>query len=391
MISLLVIIYITFIMLGLPNSLLGSAWPAMHEQFSVPLANAGIISLIISGGTIFSTMWCDVAVKRLGSRLLILFSLMGIATSLLGFFLANHFIWLCLWSIPLGFSLGFIDATLNNVVATHYQARHMNWLHAFWGVGAFIGPLVMSFFLARGSWVAGYRFIFVVQIAFIAVFLVTFRWWKKIQGTAVEEKQGEIETFPKMQLFRLPGVKQSLLVFFCYCAIEATMGLWAASYLVTVRGLADGTAALWVSLYFLGITVGRFAAGFLTMKLNRRGLIRLSIALIGAGIIVFLLPIPSSLLIVGLFLIGLGCAPIFPILIHETPDNFGAKYSQGIIGMQMSFAYIGTTLMPPLFGVLAEHTGHYVFPFFLAIFLILMALMIRLLYKKVGRIKEIAL
>ena len=385
LILLLIIIYMSFIMLGLP-SVLGSAWPVMHEQLGVSGASMGVLTIILQGATIFAAFLSDKMIKRLGAGKLTLVSLVAIAVSLMGFSFATHFILICLWSIPLGFGMGFIDAALNNVVAMHYKAKHMNWLHAFWGVGAAIGPLMMSAFLLRqNSWQAGYRSIGLIQVGFIVVFLLTFRLWKQIQEAPTDSEEIEQETLSSKKLLNLPGVKQSLFVFFCYCAIESAVGLWASSYLVIVRSLAEETAALWASLYFGGITVGRFMAGFLTVKLNHKQLIGLGSVLIGVGVIILLLPIPAHFLLLALFLIGFGCAPIFPSLMHETPNNFGVKNSGAIIGIQMAFAYMGSMLMPPLFGIIAEQISYRLFPFYIGGFLILMMVMAKWLYQKVEK------
>ena len=382
MISLLVIIYISFVMLGLSN-VLGSAWPAMHEQLGVSSASVGIISVILSSSTVLAALWCDKMIKYLGTKMLLLISLITIATSLIGFSLTTHFILLCLWSIPLGLGMGFIDTTLNNVVALHYEAKHMNWLHAFWGVGASIGPIIISFFLVKqNSWEAGYRFIGLIHLIFITVFLLMFKLWKHVQTNSVELEDIQQNSLSMKQLISVRGVKHSLFIFFCYCAIEATVGLWASSYLVVVRQLAEETAALWVSLYFGGITIGRFMAGFLSSKLSHKQLINLGNGLIGIGIIILLLPVPENFLLIALFLIGLGCAPIFPSLIHETPNNFDTKHSQAIVGIQVAFAYMGTMLMPPLFGLLAEQVSYRIFPFYIGVFLILMVIMTKRLYQK---------
>ena len=385
MISLLIIIYLAFIMLGLPN-VLGSAWPVMYGDLGVSAASAGIISLILSAATIFGVLSCDKMIRRIGAGKLTLISLIVTATSLIGFSMGTNLIVLCLWSIPFGIGMGFIDASLNNVVALHYKAIHMNWLHAFWGVGASIGPIIMSFFLVRqNSWEAGYRSIGLIQFAFVIVFLLTFKLWKKIPTTAADSEELQQEPSSIKKLISLPGVKQSSFIFFFYCAIEATVGLWASSYLVVVRHLAEEIAALWVALYFGGITIGRFMSGFLSIRLSHKQLIGLGSGLIGLGTIILILPVPEIWLLISLFLIGFGCAPIFPSLMHETPNNFGAKNSQAIIGIQIGFAYMGSMFMPPLFGVLAEQTSYYLFPFYLAGFLILMIITTKWLYQLVGQ------
>ena len=391
MFSLLVIIFITFVMLGLPN-VLGSAWPVMYGQLGVSGASAGIISMLLSGSTIVGALLCDKMIQRFGAGKLTLVSLVVTGGSLVGFSFSGSFILLCLWAIPLGFGLGFIDAAMNNVVALHYEAKHMNWLHAFWGVGASIGPMIMAFFLARGDlWQAGYRSIGAIHLFFVVIFLLTFKLWRTIKPPVSETDTTKTATLSTKQLLAIPGVKQSLFIFLFYCAIEATVGLWASSYLVVIRNLAEETAAFWLSLYFIGITIGRFMAGFLTTKLNNKQLILLGCGMIGAGIVILFLPVPEPFLLVSLFLIGFGCAPIFPSLIHETPTNFGKANSQAIIGIQMAFAYMGSMLMPPLFGYLAELTNFYLFPFYLGGFLVLMVLMIKWLYRRVADCGKVSL
>jgi len=357
----------------------------MYEHLGVSAASAGIISMILSAATICGALLSDKMIKRIGAGRLTLISLLVTATSLIGFSMSAHFILLCLWSIPLGIGMGFIDASLNNVVALHYKAIHMNWLHAFWGVGASIGPIIMSFFLVRqNSWEAGYLSIGLIQFAFVAVFLLTFKLWKKIPIPATDSDEPQQESSSAAQLIKIPGVAQSLFLFFFYCAIEATVGLWASSYLVIVRQLAEEVAALWVALYFGGITVGRFMAGFLSMRLNHQRLIGLGSGLIGLGTMILFLPVSENWLLIALFLIGFGCAPIFPSLMHETPNNFGKKNSGAIIGMQMAFAYMGSMFMPPIFGVLAVRISYNLFPIYIAGFLVLMVITTRWLYRLTG-------
>jgi len=372
-------------MIGIPN-VLGSAWPVIHEDIATSGANAGLIAMIVSGSTILASFWCDRMLKKLGAAKLVFISLIAIAVSLIGYSFSTHLIHLCLWSIPLGFGLGFIDATLNNVVAVKYQAKHMNWLHAFWGVGAAIGPVIMSFFLLReSSWQGGYRFMGLIFVAFVILFIARLKLWKQVENLSSDEKGQNLESLTLKQVLKLNGVKQSLLLFFCYTTIESTVGLWVSSYLVIVRNLAEETAALWVALYFGGITVGRFMAGFLTMKLSHKQLIKLGSCLIGFGILMLFLPIPNNFLLLALFLIGFGCAPIFPSLIHETPSNFGTDKAQSIIGIQMAFAYTGSMLMPPVFGFIAELTSYRLFPIYIGSALILMMVMTKWLYQKISK------
>jgi fucose permease len=288
----------------------------------------------------------------------------------------------------LGLGAGSVDVALNNYVALHYKARHMSWLHCFWGIGASTGPIIMSAFLAgQNRWNAGYRTIGIIQICLAALLLISLPLWKN-------NKENENETAAKKEsvkfsrLFHIAGVKQALAAFFCYCSLEITTGLWGSSYLVTVKNISPETAAQWIALYYIGITAGRFVSGFATIKVSNRQMIRLGQGIIAGGIIVFVLPLGNGMLLPGLFMIGLGCAPIYPSLIHETPENFGKEYSQGIIGIQMASAYIGTTVMPPVFGKIASQAGFHLFPVFLGITLILLITMVETVNRKKMTRKE---
>lgn len=382
---LLVIIYLSFISLGLPDSLLGSAWPSMYAGMRVSIESAGIVSMIIAGGTIISSLFSDRVIRRLGTGLVTFLSVAMTAGALMGISFSKSFLPLCLWAVPLGLGAGSVDAALNSFVALHYKARHMSWLHCFWGVGASAGPLILSAQLARGAgWSAGYRTIGLIQLALTAVLLISLPLWKKAQAPAAA--QGARQKSPGfLGLTRLPGVKPVLAAFFCYCAMETTIGLWGSSYLVSVRRLPAEAAAQWISLFYLGITAGRFLSGFLSMRLRQRQMVWLGALLIGAGVIVLLLPVSGLPLLAGLFLLGLGCAPIYPSLIHETPENFGSAHAQALMGMQMAAAYVGTTFMPPLFGALAAETGYGIFPYSIGVLLLLMVLMVRRLYSSVSK------
>lgn len=389
MVLLLVIIYVSFISLGLPDSLLGSAWPSMYESLGVSMSNAGIISMIIAGGTIISSLLSDRVIKKFGTGPVTFVSVLMTAVALMGFSFSNAFVLLCLWAIPLGLGAGAVDAALNNFVALHYEARHMNWLHCFWGVGASAGPVIMSYYLVqRGSWNAGYRIISFMQFALVLVLLMALPLWKKARGASDNREKSAPKALGIVQLTRLPGAKPILVAFFCYCSLETSVGLWGSSYLVAIRNITAETAARWISLYFLGITLGRFLSGFLAIKLAHKQMVRLGQLLIGFGVVLLLLPFSGLPLIAGLFLIGLGCAPIYPSLLHETPDNFGSEYSQSIMGMQMACAYAGTTFMPPLFGILAARISYGIFPLYLSALLVLMVFMVKLLYNKAGRIRD---
>ncbi|MCL2010497.1 MAG: MFS transporter [Synergistaceae bacterium] len=385
MVLLLVIIYLAFISLGLPDSLLGSAWPSMYGGLGVSIDSAGVISMIISGGTILSSLLSGQVIKRFGTGMVTLVSVAMTAGALIGFSLSGSFVTLCLCAVPLGLGAGSVDAALNNFVALHYKAKHMSWLHCFWGVGASGGPIIMSFSLARlQSWNAGYMAVGIIQLAFVSALLFSLPLWKKAQFPTGKNEGTHQEVLSLRQLIGLPGAKQALTAFFCYCSIETTVGLWGSSYLTTIRGIPAETAARWISLYFFGITFGRLLSGFLTAKLRHKQMVQLGQLLIGAGVTALLLPIQGNFILAALFLVGLGCAPIYPSLIHETPVNFGSRHSQAMIGVQMACAYVGTTFMPPLFGVLGARVSFKLFPFFIGLLLLLMIFLVMFLYKKTG-------
>ena len=381
---LLVIIYLAFISLGLPDSLLGSAWPSIYGSFGVSIESAGIISIIVSACTVASSLSSDRIIRRFGVGKVTFISVVMTALALIGFSFSSSFALLCIFAIPLGFGAGSVDAALNNFVALHYKAKHMSWLHCFWGVGASLGPIVMACSLLRmQSWHAGYRIIGILQFALVAVLLLALPLWEKIPSATVENVDTKPATVPMRRLIRLSGTRQVLLAFFCYCGIEHTVGLWGSSYLVTVCEIAAETAAGWISLYFIGITFGRLLSGFFAIKLQHRQMIRLGLILIGVALVILLLPIQGVFVLFGLFLLGLGLAPIFPSLIHETPINFGSEYSGAMIGLQMACAYLGMTCMPPLFGRFGAKMSYALFPVFLGALFLLMIFMIIQLYKRI--------
>lgn len=380
---LLLIIYLAFISLGLPDSLLGAAWPTMYQEFSVPISYAGGISMIIAAGTIISSLQSDRLTKKLGTGKVTAISVLMTAVALLGFSVSHSYAALCLWAIPYGLGAGSVDASLNNYVALHYASRHMSWLHCMWGVGASLGPYIMGYALTGGqSWNMGYRYIAILQIALTAILFFSLPLWKKQKGDSGEEPE-KTKPLSLGEIVKIPGAKQIMVTFFCYCALEQTAGLWASSYLVLQRGLAADTAASFASLFYVGITAGRAAGGFLTMKLNDTQMIRLGQGLILVGIVCVFLPFGSFGALAGLILIGLGCAPIYPSIIHSTPEHFGADKSQAMIGVQMASAYVGTCFMPPVFGFLANHISVSLFPAFILVILVLMALMHEQVLRKV--------
>lgn len=369
---LLIIIYIAFISLGLPDAILGSAWPLMHTDLNVPISYAGIATMIVSGGTIISSFFSEKMIRKFGTGKVTTISVLLTATDLLGIYFAPSFIWICLLGIPLGIGAGAVDAALNNFVALHYEAKHMNWLHCFWGIGATSGPFIMSLFLLnQNGWRIGYATIGIIQAILVICLFISLPLWRQFETTQKVEEEDDNGIKIK-SLLKIPGAKPTLIAFFCYCAVELTTGLWASSYLVVNDGLAVELAAKWASFYYLGITVGRFIAGFLTMKLTNTQMIRIGQTICIIGAILLVLPITSVFKLIGLIFIGLGCAPIYPAMLHETPNRFGKELSQRLMGIQMATAYVGSTLIPPLFGALSKVLGLQMLPYFLLIFLIIM-------------------
>lgn len=387
----LIIIYIAFISLGLPDGLLGSAWPTIYKDLNVPIASAGIVSMIIAGGTIISSFFSNTLIKKLGSGLLTTISVTLTAGALLGFSFSTEFYHLCIFAIPLGLGAGSVDAALNNFVALHYKAKHMNWLHAFWGIGASTGPLIMGYYLNKGyMFRAGYLTVSIIQFCLVFILIITLPLWKKIKKKDNSEESNNVlkENKDKLKVYKLPGFYNVLIVLFCYCALEASIGLWGSSFLVFVHNIPATEAARWISLYYLGITAGRLLAGILTYKLNNRQMVVLGLITLVFGLLLILLPFGDVTLILGFITLGLGSAPIFPGLLHQTPENFGDENSQRVMGLQMASAYVGTTFMPPLFGLLAATLGYYIFLVYLPLLTFIMLIMLRKLYKKVDQIRK---
>ena len=381
---LLPIIYISFISLGLPDSLLGSAWPSMYPALGVPVSYAGLISMIISFGTIVSSLNSDRLTRALGTGKVTVLSVAMTAAALFGFSVSTQFWMLCLWAVPYGLGAGSVDAALNNYVALHYKSRHMSWLHCMWGIGTMISPMVMGRVLAGGGpWTSGYRYIALFQILLSAVLFFSLPLWQgRTAGTDAEAASPQVLSLG--QVFRLPGAREVMLCFFCYCALEQTAGLWAGSYLVLTRGVDAETAASFAGLYFIGITAGRAVNGFMTLRFSDRSLVRAGEVLIAVGTLMLLLP-AQKVALAGFVLLGIGSAPIYPSIIHSTPAHFGAERSQAIIGVQMASAYVGTCLMPPLFGLLAGYIGAWLLPVYIAALLALMAVMFERLEKKTSK------
>lgn len=413
---LLVIIYIAFISLGLPDSLIGSAWPVMHRDLQVPVSYMGIITMLISGGTIFSSLLSDKMTRRFGTGLVTAVSVLLTAAALFGFSVTNSFWLLCLWALPYGLGAGGVDASLNNYVALHYASRHMSWLHCFWGVGCSVSPYIMSFALTGySSWSLGFGIVSVLQIVLTAALFCSLPLWKKAAGAPeaptdmagkntsqghdslgknpLSEKTDPVpdnpsspaKALPLKKVLQIRGVPLVLITFLSYCALEATAGIWASSYLVQYRGIDAETAARFASLFYLGITFGRFLCGFVADRLGDRLLIRIGTLTALAGALLILLPLRIHLpALAGLIVIGLGCAPVYPSIIHSTPDHFGRENSQAVIGVQMASAYLGSTFMPPLFGLLAVHVSIGLYPLYLLLFGGLMLFMSERLRRAAG-------
>jgi fucose permease len=397
---LLAIIYIAFVSLGLPDSLVGAGWPVMHEDLGVPVAYAGILTMIIAGGTILSSLASERVTRRFGAGLVTAVSVGLTAAALVGFSASGSFWLLCLWAVPYGLGAGAVDAALNNYVALHYAARHMNWLHSFWGLGASISPFIMSNALTTGAgWSSAYRVVGLAQAVLTFVLITSLPLWGKVNTVvpaghaaatddapdAGPEPSGRGSAHvPLRDALRIPGVVLILIAFFAYCGLESTSMLWASTYLVSDRGVAPATAAAFASLFLLGITGGRFLAGFFADRVGDRQLIRGGFATVGLGVVMLALPV-DALALVGLVVAGLGCAPIYPAIIHSTPVNFGRQSSQAVIGIQMAAAYTGSTLAPPLFGVLSTVVGMWTLPLFLAALVALGLVMSERLNRLVAR------
>ena len=370
---LLGIIYLSFISLGLPDGLLGAAWPSIYPEFNVPVSCAGVISAIISAGTIVSSLQSDRLTRRLGTGKVTALSVATTAVALFGFSMSHSFLALCLWAVPYGLGAGSVDASLNNYVALHYESRHMSWLHCMWGLGASIGPYIMAYALSGGrGWNAGYRYVGILQVVLTAALFLSLPLWK---SRSHGEAAGEDHVLSLKEIVAIPGAKAVMITFFCYCALEQTAALWGSSYLVLHVGMDPQRAAGFASLFFLGITAGRALSGFLTMKFSDPQMVRLGESVILVGIAALLLPMGEGSAMAGLMLVGLGCAPIYPCVIHSTPAHFGAERSQAIIGVQMASAYVGTCLAPPVFGFLAQHVSAGLLPVYLGVILAVMAVM----------------
>lgn len=381
---LLALIYVCFISLGLPDSLLGSAWPILHMEINVPVSFAGIISMTIFLGTILSSLFSDKLLRKFGAGKVTAVSVTMTAVALFGFSISNQFWMLILWAIPYGLGAGGVDAILNNYVALHFKAQHMSWLHCMWGVGASISPYIMSFSLVRlDNWSYGYLIVSIIQIVLSVVIFASIPLWKKGSSNADEKEQAKPLSFK--EIFAIKGAVPCFLTFFAYCSLELTTSLWASSYLVQKWAFTPEAAAGFASMFYIGITLGRFANGFLAMKLGDHFLIRMGLGIITTGIALLLLPFHSVFALIGFVVIGLGCAPVYPCIIHMTPTVFGEDKSQAMIGVQMAFAYTGFLIMPSLFGVIADYISIALLPVYQFVLLALMFVMHEFVVRKPNR------
>ncbi|NQX46314.1 MFS transporter [Paenibacillus tritici] len=379
----LIIIYLAFISLGLPDSMLGAAWPIIRLDFGAPVETAGLLSMIVVAGTIISSLASGMVLKRLGTGMVTFISVAVTALALLGFSYSSSVLWVAVLALPLGLGAGSIDTGLNNYVATHYKAHHMSWLHCFWGIGAMLGPILMSRYIANGeSWRTGYFAVSMIQFALVVLLFFSLPLWKKAgksSSTQAAETLAEVDSGPGAapaagNVLRIKGVKLAMITFLFYCGVEATVGLWGSSYLVNVKGIAPATAAGWVSLYYGGITAGRLITGFITFRFSNRTLIRGGLVISMAGALLLALPLPAVFSLVAFILIGLGSAPIFPCMLHETPARFGQENSQRIMGYQMALAYTGGAFLPPLLGWAAARSTFMILPPVMIGYIILMML-----------------
>ena len=379
---LLALIYLAFISLGLPDSLLGAGWPVMHTELGVSVSFMGIISMVISGGTIVSSLLSDKLTHKFGTRAVTVASVFLTVAALFGFSFSGSFSMLIIFAVPYGLGAGAIDAALNNYVALHYKAKHMSWLHCFWGVGAIISPFIMSFALKNLNWNSGYRIVGFIQLAIALLLLVTLPVWKinKTESTADTKRVGLTAAL------KIKGVPFLLIGFFAYCAAEATAMYWASTYFTEVKGISGDRAASFAALFYIGITLGRFTSGFITERLGDRRMILLGTGILACGIMILLIPVQSYMTAFAAFLvIGFGCAPIYPCIIHSTPANFGAENSGAIIGIQMASAYVGSTFIPPLFGLFGNSVGFSVMPVYLLAFFALMIIMTEATFRITGK------
>lgn len=424
---LLLMIYLAFISLGLPDALLGSAWPIMYQEFAVPVSYSGTVFMIICGGTICSSLNSEKLNRRFGTGKITAISVLLTAIALFGFSISHSFLMLCLFAIPYGLGAGSVDAALNHYVALHYSSRHMSWLHCMWGLGASVGPYIMGFVLQKGEpWSRGYLIVSLIQFSLAIALFCSLSLWKKkpeefkenaastakqedSQQNELRQNESQLEScseeakkrealssgVPKQkalslkEIFAIPGAKECMASFYSYCALEQTVGLWAGSFMVLALGMEENLAASFVALYYFGITFGRFLSGFFTMKWKDEQMVLGGSAIVFFGIFLLFTPWSKAMVLPALILIGLGCAPVYPSVIHSTPYNFGVEHSSALIGAQMASAYVGTLIMPPLFGVLGRSFSMKLFPYYSMFLLLLMIFAYRRMLQETKKAKQL--
>lgn len=386
---LLITIYVAFIGLGIPDSLFGTAWPAIYRELALPVSAAGYITLLLSGCTVLSSLLSARLINRFGTGMVTAVSTVMTAAALFGFSLANHVVWICLLAVPLGIGAGAVDSALNNYVALHYKATHMNFLHCFYGVGVTISPYLMSLALAhQNNWHSGYRTAFYIQAGIALLTVITLPLWGKVNQTEAAEQDAAPRTVAFSELLKMPAVRAVWGMFIGSCAIEYICGTWGSTFLVNAKGLPVETAARIITLYYAGMALGRFLSGVLAARLSSWNLIHIGQCAVFAAIILLFLPLPPVAAGIALFMIGVGNGPVFPNLIHLTPKNFGKDISQSVMGSQMAAAYTGIMLMPPLFGFFAQAAGLDIFPYFLFVMFCVMLFSMFFLIRKLKQQKR---
>ena len=372
--ALLIIIYIAFIGLGIPDSLFGTAWPAIYSEFELPISFGSFVTIIISCGTVLSSVISSKIISRLGTNKVSAYSTLLTALALLGFSFAPNLWVMCFWAIILGIGAGAIDVALNNYVAIHYSATHMSFLHCFYGVGVSVSPYILSLVIAGNfGWRGGYRIAFAIQLIITLLLFLSLPLWRKAHGGENESEENTHKDLSFGSVLKIPGVKMMCSLFIASCAIECTCGGWGSTFLVEYKHLPAEKAAQIIMIYYIGMTLGRFLSGVLAAKLHSWKIIKLGQIVLGLALLLLILPGGVYLCALGMFLIGLGNGPLFPNFNYLTPENFGSDISQSIIGIQMASAYIGIMIAPALCGLLGQVFGMVIFPFYL---ILLYAIMI---------------
>lgn len=369
---LLIVIYIAFIGLGIPDSLFGTAWPAIYKEFSLSISDAGYVTLLISGFTMLSSVFCTRIINRFGTCFVTAVSTVLTAVALFGFSISHNIYLLCLFAIPLGLGAGAVDAALNNYVALHYSASHMSFLHCFYGIGVTVSPYLMSLALSDGQWRAGYRMAFYIQAVIAIITILSVPLWKRAEENTLEEDVVKPKTVSLIQLAKMRKVRLAWIVFIMSCTVEYTLGTWSSTFLVETRGVLPENAARAVMLYYAGMATGRFLSGVAASRLSCGKIIRISESILVCAVLLLFIPCGELVSAIVLFAAGVGIGPIFPNMMHITPNKFGKEISQSVIGSMMAASYLGIMLMPPLFGVLANIIGIWFLPVFLTAVLLIM-------------------